>query len=221
VFFHPILLHGSGKNKTEAFRKSISCHYAAGSCTFIDVFGTSQERNLHEILDTANIRLRKTNPGVDLHKQLSQAQKLDLYHTIWQGKSQQLEGAEGEHWKPSGPFGEQFKKFGEWGEGSGEVCGGVGAWCVVRCGAVRSVLAYKLTCACVRVCGVRSRCARCVYCRPSPLRPVIEAAASRAEGRGRAGLGRSGARAGARAACGLPPPLLPAEIVPGSRQGAG
>ena len=28
VFFHPILLHGSGRNRTENFRRAISAHYA-------------------------------------------------------------------------------------------------------------------------------------------------------------------------------------------------
>ena len=32
VFFHPILIHGSGANRTEGFRKAISCHYAASEC---------------------------------------------------------------------------------------------------------------------------------------------------------------------------------------------
>ncbi|XP_069101597.1 uncharacterized protein [Argopecten irradians] len=27
VFFHPLLIHGSGMNRTEGFRKAISCHY--------------------------------------------------------------------------------------------------------------------------------------------------------------------------------------------------
>jgi phytanoyl-CoA hydroxylase len=29
VFFHPILLHGSGRNRTQGFRRAISAHYAA------------------------------------------------------------------------------------------------------------------------------------------------------------------------------------------------
>lgn len=29
VFFHPFIIHGSGENKTQGFRKSISCHYAS------------------------------------------------------------------------------------------------------------------------------------------------------------------------------------------------
>ena len=29
VFFHPVLLHGSGRNKTQGFRRAISAHYAS------------------------------------------------------------------------------------------------------------------------------------------------------------------------------------------------
>ena len=29
VFFHPVLLHGSGQNRTEGFRRAISCHRLA------------------------------------------------------------------------------------------------------------------------------------------------------------------------------------------------
>jgi phytanoyl-CoA hydroxylase len=35
VFFHPILLHGSGQNRTEGFRRAISCHYAAATCRYL------------------------------------------------------------------------------------------------------------------------------------------------------------------------------------------
>ncbi|XP_060527979.1 phytanoyl-CoA dioxygenase, peroxisomal-like [Cylas formicarius] len=42
VFFHPLLLHGSGPNITKGFRKAISCHYASSDCHFIDVRGTTQ-----------------------------------------------------------------------------------------------------------------------------------------------------------------------------------
>ena len=37
VFFHPLLIHGSGMNRTEGFRKAISCHYASSHCQYIDV----------------------------------------------------------------------------------------------------------------------------------------------------------------------------------------
>ena len=32
VFFHPIILHGSGRNKTDGFRRAISAHYASSQC---------------------------------------------------------------------------------------------------------------------------------------------------------------------------------------------
>lgn len=37
VFFHPLLVHGSGVNVSKRTRKAISCHYAAGDCNYIDV----------------------------------------------------------------------------------------------------------------------------------------------------------------------------------------
>ncbi|MFQ5416826.1 MAG: phytanoyl-CoA dioxygenase family protein [Myxococcota bacterium] len=35
VFFHPALLHGSGRNRTDGFRRAISNHYASATCRFI------------------------------------------------------------------------------------------------------------------------------------------------------------------------------------------
>ncbi|MEM6999772.1 MAG: phytanoyl-CoA dioxygenase family protein [Pseudomonadota bacterium] len=32
LLFHPLLVHGSGRNRTDAFRRAISIHYAAGDC---------------------------------------------------------------------------------------------------------------------------------------------------------------------------------------------
>jgi phytanoyl-CoA hydroxylase len=32
VFFHPVLIHGSGRNRTEGFRRAISAHYASLEC---------------------------------------------------------------------------------------------------------------------------------------------------------------------------------------------
>lgn len=52
VFFHPILIHGSGINRTKGFRKAISCHYAASECDYIDVKNTIQEKMANEIIDT-------------------------------------------------------------------------------------------------------------------------------------------------------------------------
>ena len=34
VLFHPILLHGSGRNRTSGFRRAISAHYASAGCSW-------------------------------------------------------------------------------------------------------------------------------------------------------------------------------------------
>jgi phytanoyl-CoA hydroxylase len=35
VFFHPLLIHGSGRNRSSGFRRAISCHYASAHCRFL------------------------------------------------------------------------------------------------------------------------------------------------------------------------------------------
>ncbi|XP_008850110.1 phytanoyl-CoA dioxygenase, peroxisomal [Nannospalax galili] len=54
VFFHPLLIHGSGENKTQGFRKAISCHFASADCNYIDVKGTSQENIEKEVVEIAH-----------------------------------------------------------------------------------------------------------------------------------------------------------------------
>ncbi|XP_034877517.1 phytanoyl-CoA dioxygenase, peroxisomal isoform X1 [Mirounga angustirostris] len=54
VFFHPLLIHGSGWNKTQGYRKAISCHFASSDCHYIDVKGTSQETFEREVMEVAN-----------------------------------------------------------------------------------------------------------------------------------------------------------------------
>ncbi|OQR68287.1 phytanoyl-CoA dioxygenase, partial [Tropilaelaps mercedesae] len=56
VLFHPLLIHGSGANRTKGFRKAISCHYAASECEYIDVTGTNQENIAKEVLEIAHRR---------------------------------------------------------------------------------------------------------------------------------------------------------------------
>ncbi|XP_023278795.1 phytanoyl-CoA dioxygenase, peroxisomal [Seriola lalandi dorsalis] len=53
VFFHPLLIHGSGMNQTQGFRKAISCHYASADCYYIDVKGTTQENIEKEVKEIA------------------------------------------------------------------------------------------------------------------------------------------------------------------------
>ncbi|XP_044136025.1 phytanoyl-CoA dioxygenase, peroxisomal-like isoform X1 [Bufo gargarizans] len=57
VFFHPILIHGSGMNKTAGFRKAISCHFASSDCYYIDVKGTSQENIEKEFVEVIKKQL--------------------------------------------------------------------------------------------------------------------------------------------------------------------
>ena len=49
VFFHPLLIHGSGTNFSGRFRKAISCHYSTSDCHYIDVTGTTQENIAKEV----------------------------------------------------------------------------------------------------------------------------------------------------------------------------
>lgn len=75
VFFHPLLIHGSGANRTNGFRKAISCHYAASECNFIDVTGTIQEAFKNEVEVLANKKFG-----------LSAEHKIDI-NEIWRLKS--------------------------------------------------------------------------------------------------------------------------------------
>jgi len=36
VFFHPILVHGSGRNRSRGFRRAISAHYASARCRYVE-----------------------------------------------------------------------------------------------------------------------------------------------------------------------------------------
>lgn len=73
VFFHPLLIHGSGANKTRGFRKAISCHYASAHCDYIEVEGTSQESIAKEVMEIAK---RKVGP----HAQIS-------FQDVWRLRS--------------------------------------------------------------------------------------------------------------------------------------
>jgi len=35
VFFHPLLLHGAGRNRSDGFRRAISAHYASAACRYL------------------------------------------------------------------------------------------------------------------------------------------------------------------------------------------
>ncbi|XP_026887881.1 phytanoyl-CoA dioxygenase, peroxisomal [Electrophorus electricus] len=61
LFFHPLLIHGSGMNKTPGFRKAISCHYASADCYYIDVEGTTQENISKEVQELAYKKYKMDN----------------------------------------------------------------------------------------------------------------------------------------------------------------
>ncbi|NXA47848.1 PAHX protein, partial [Nothocercus julius] len=61
VFFHPLLIHGSGVNKTSGFRKSISCHFASSECHYIDVKNTLQEDIEKETVEVARAKFSVTS----------------------------------------------------------------------------------------------------------------------------------------------------------------
>ncbi|XP_046681576.1 phytanoyl-CoA dioxygenase, peroxisomal-like [Homalodisca vitripennis] len=46
VFLHPLLIHGSGPNKSKRFRKAISCHYAASECEIINVEDNAEYKDV-------------------------------------------------------------------------------------------------------------------------------------------------------------------------------
>ncbi|KAI6214318.1 hypothetical protein M3Y94_00253400 [Aphelenchoides besseyi] len=67
LFFHPLLLHGSGANRTNGFRKAISCHYANGDrCRYVSVTGTNQEEIEKMTVETMQKRLKKLGRGNEI-----------------------------------------------------------------------------------------------------------------------------------------------------------
>jgi len=78
VFFHPLLIHGSGMNRTSGFRKSISCHFASGHCFYVDKLDPEQKIIEDEIKEIMKKRL-----GPDLELQLED---------VWKFKSRVVTG---------------------------------------------------------------------------------------------------------------------------------
>ncbi|XP_054153070.1 phytanoyl-CoA dioxygenase, peroxisomal-like [Oppia nitens] len=82
VLFHPLLIHGSGMNRTKGYRKAISCHFAASDCHYIEVKGTIQENLANEIIDVAKKRFGATFTDYSLiwkfRAQLVRGQQINL-----------------------------------------------------------------------------------------------------------------------------------------------
>ena len=79
VLFHPLLIHGSGANRTKGYRKAISCHYASSDCRYIDVKGTLQEDLANEVIQIAKARFSGEDVQVD-------------YALIWRIRAQLVRG---------------------------------------------------------------------------------------------------------------------------------
>ena len=54
VLFHPLLLHGSGSNRSGGFRRAISGHYASAECRYLDGVDSTMrikhENRIYEIV---------------------------------------------------------------------------------------------------------------------------------------------------------------------------
>ncbi|CAF0832201.1 unnamed protein product [Adineta ricciae] len=77
VFFHPLLIHGSGTNRSSRFRKAISCHYADSACEYIECKDGVQDFISKEVTD---IFRKKTG--------LQDAQ----FEDVWRIKSRLVKG---------------------------------------------------------------------------------------------------------------------------------
>lgn len=78
IFFHPLLIHGSGRNNSSGYRKAISCHYASTACHFEEMDGTMQQEMAKEIEDIAKVK------GLEIG-----------FNDIWRFKSRLIAGKEG------------------------------------------------------------------------------------------------------------------------------
>jgi phytanoyl-CoA hydroxylase len=62
VFFHPVLLHGSGRNRTQGFRRAISAHYTALDVEWAWNTGESFNRRKYRIVRGARAGERWEGP---------------------------------------------------------------------------------------------------------------------------------------------------------------
>ena len=77
VYFHPLLYHGSGTNKSKNYRKAISCHYGSSKCHYVDPGSKFENELSAEIVEYAKKRL-----GFDVLK----------YEDIWRFKIKLVSG---------------------------------------------------------------------------------------------------------------------------------
>lgn len=78
VFFHPLLIHGSGTNRTQGFRKSISCHYANSKSEVLKEVEPEQKLIKDEVISVTK-------------KKLGEA-LLFTFQDLWMLKSRHIRG---------------------------------------------------------------------------------------------------------------------------------
>ena len=87
VFFHPLLIHGSGTNRTKGFRKAISCHYASSHCLYVQL-SPKQQKLGEELKGIVRARMKKSGASDKDEVQFTLG---SLYHI----KSRLVAGSEG------------------------------------------------------------------------------------------------------------------------------
>eukprot|EP00178_Gracilaria_changii_P015256 TRINITY_DN4273_c0_g1_i1.p1 TRINITY_DN4273_c0_g1~~TRINITY_DN4273_c0_g1_i1.p1 ORF type:complete len:101 (-),score=8.87 TRINITY_DN4273_c0_g1_i1:18-320(-) len=87
VFFHPLVIHGSGINRSQGYRKSMCCHFASAECKYIPIEGTVQELVAKEVMGYLEKKMKKSKQAVDFKD----------YHSVWKFKSALVAGEEFEN----------------------------------------------------------------------------------------------------------------------------
>ncbi|CAF0729334.1 unnamed protein product [Rotaria sordida] len=77
VFFHPLLVHGSGMNRSSGFRKAISCHYTDSASEYVECDNTVQDFISKEITAIFRKRTGIEDAG---------------FHDVWKLKSRLVKG---------------------------------------------------------------------------------------------------------------------------------
>nr|UHN91811.1 phytanoyl-CoA dioxygenase [Epicauta chinensis] len=78
IFFHPLILHGSGANLSTGFRKVICCHFASSNCKMVKLEGT-------QAILAKEVEALFAKRGVTLE-----------YFDLWRAKSRLVQGPVGE-----------------------------------------------------------------------------------------------------------------------------
>ncbi|GMT25553.1 hypothetical protein PFISCL1PPCAC_16850, partial [Pristionchus fissidentatus] len=59
VFFHPLIIHGSGANRSDGFRRAISCHFANDDACYYDANAKADDETRKEMTEMVEDRMAK------------------------------------------------------------------------------------------------------------------------------------------------------------------